>query len=424
MTGSLQADSHEIREVIRALVRQPMLRRTRQHRRLVDLASRHEQAVQTWFEVHLGWRVLVDRDRVRLLKVPEDPGRFPDDVTPRPRQCALYCLVLAVLQDCGSQTVITELADRVSTLSVAHTSVRRFDATSSRERRDLVVALRRLVEDGVLTPTQDAIRTNDGEQGYVAGHGNAIYDIDHRAAAFMVACPVPPSLAAGPADLLRVPDDPVGPTHGGPTDGEVRQALMRRIIDHPVVYVDDLPDRQRVYLARHQEELVASVCLGLDTRVEVREEGLAMVDTTLTDLAFPTASAASFMALMLTDLLAEEVQKTGNPQVSQSLLLDFAALVADTVRSTVPTIANRPTDGTGVLRLAEPLLQQLGLIRSDETGGTVLPAAARYRAPRGHGGRAVGEALLLFGPDLVANQPAPAEDIASTYFEGHHDDSE
>lgn len=194
MTAWTSPEGHEAREVVRALVRRPIIRRTRQQRRLVTLAAKHAVVVQAWFEEHLGWRVLVERDHVRLQKVPEDPGRFPDATTPKPRQCALYCLTLAVLQDCGAQTVISELAERIATLTLAHAAVRRFDATDTAERRDLVAVLRRLVEDGVLTPTQDAMRTTDGEQGYVRGHGNALYDIDHRAAAFMVACPVPPSL--------------------------------------------------------------------------------------------------------------------------------------------------------------------------------------------------------------------------------------
>lgn len=423
MSGWSQGDGHEVREVARALVRQPVLRRTRQHRRLVDLASRHTGALQSWFEENLGWRALVEHDRVRLLKVPEDPGLFPDPTTPKPRQCALYCLVLAVLQDCGAQTVITELAERILSLSTAHTSVRRFEATDPKERRDLVVALRRLVEDGVLVPTQDAVRTGDGEQGYVAGHGNAIYDIDHRAAAFMVACPVPPSSAAGPGDLLRVPDPLPVPQRSGTGGNELRQAVMRRIVDHPVVYLDDLPEQQRQYLAQHQDEVLAAVRLGLDTRVEVRCEGLAVVDAELGDALFPAASAASFMALALADCLACELDEADSPYVDRARLLELAAAVADTVRPTVPMVDKRATDGAGVLSLAEPLLQQFGLITPDVGGATIWAAIARYRAPAGLGARDTGQALLLFGSEPAARS-RQSNAIAPVEPEGNHDHAE
>ena len=190
---------------------------------------------------------------------------------------------------------------------------------------------------------------------------------------------------------------------------------MRRIIDHPVVYLSDLPDEQREYLVRHKEELVAVARLGLDTRVEVREEGVALADSELSDLVFPATSTASFLALALVDLLAREAASGAEHRVDRTQLLELASTVADIVRPTVPLVDRQPMDAAVVLRLVVPLLEQLGLLDGDGEAWLVRAAAARYRDPSGRGARAGGEALLLFGPDTAQQ---PADDV-----EGSNDES-
>ncbi|WP_046498700.1 TIGR02678 family protein [Streptomyces odonnellii] len=400
MNGWTGEEGHERREAVRALLHTPVLRREGRHRRLVDQARRHEKELRAWFDRQLGWPLVVERDLIRLLKIPEDPGRFPDLTVPTPRQCALYCLLLAVLADCGGQTVISELADRVTALTTAHRGLRRFEATSTRERRDLVAALRRLTEGGVLRSPREAGVTADSEQAYVAGHGNAVYDVNHRLASSAVVCPVPPSQADAPDTLLRF-------TEGDPglwarTDTELRQALMRRLVDDPVVYVEDLPSDQQEYLSVHREELAAELVLGLDTRVEVRAEGLAIVDSRFSDTDFPAASAVSVAALALADLLAGEAvpEQTGSFVVGHDRLSELVDLVAEQIRRVVPNIERKPVDGSVVLRYSVPVLMQFGLVDPHDDGVLVRPALARYRDPSGRGARVTGEALLLFGQDL------------------------
>ncbi|MFJ8248706.1 TIGR02678 family protein [Streptomyces sp. NPDC094466] len=393
-------EGHERREVVRALLHTPVLRREGRLRRMVDQARRHENDLRVWFDRQLGWPLVVERDLVRLLKIPEDPGRYPDQAVPTPRQCALYCLLLAVLADCDRQTVISELADRVTALTTAHSNLRRFDATSTRERRDLVAALRLLAEGGVLRSPREAGVTADSEQAYIAGHGNAIYDVDHRLAASAVVCPVPPSQVDGPDALLLVAEG--GSGLGARTDTELRQALMRRLVDDPVVHLEDLPPDQREYLSVHREELAAELVLGLDTRVEVRSEGLAIVDSRFTDTEFPAASAVSVAALALADLLAGDAVpgQIGSFVVGRDRLLELAGLVADQICRVVPNIERKPVSGPVVLRFSVPVLMQFGLVASHEDGILVRPALARYRDPSGRGARVKGEALLLFGRDL------------------------
>lgn len=409
MKGWTGQEGHERREVVRTLLHTPVLRREGRHRRLVDQARRHEKELRAWFDRQLGWPLLVERDLIRLLKIPEDPGRHPDPTVPTPRQCALYCMLLAVLVDCAGQTVISELADRVTALTTAHRGLRRFDATSTRERRDLVAALRLLADSGVLRSPREAGVTADSEQAYVAGHGNAVYDVDHRLAASAVVCPVPPSQAAGPDTLLRVTEG--DPGRGVRTDTELRQALMRRLVDDPVIYVEDLPPDQREYLSVHREELAAELVLGLDTRVEVRAEGLAIVDSRFSDTEFPAASAVSVAALALADLLAAEAApgQTGSFLVGHDRLSELVGLVAEQIRRVVPNIERKAVTGSVVLRYSVPVLMQFGLLDPHENAVLVRPALARYRAPSGRGARVTGENLLLFGqdPDVPLRRSPP-----------------
>ncbi|MFB6555501.1 TIGR02678 family protein [Streptomyces sp. NPDC056405] len=422
MKGWTGPEGHECREVVRALLHTPVLRREGRHRRLVDQARRHEEQLRVWFDRQLGWPLVVERDLIRLLKIPEDPGRYPDPAVPSSRQCALYCLLLAVLADCDRQTVISELADRVTALTTAHRSLRRFDATSTRERRDLVAALRLLAVGGVLRSPREAGVTADSEQAYIAGRGNAIYDVDHRLAASAVICPVPPSQADGPDALLRVTEGDRG--GGARTDTELRQALMRRLVDDPVVYLEDLPPEQREYLSVHREELTAELTLGLDTRVEVRTEGLAIVDSRFSDIEFPAASAVSVAALAVADLLAGEADpaQTDSFLVGHDRLFELAGLVAKQIRRVVPNIERKPVDGSVVLKHSVPVLMQFGLVDLNEDGVLVRPALARYRDPSGRGVRVTGEALLLFGQDLDVppRQGKPQAPPTST-LEGHSD---
>lgn len=422
MNGWTGQEGHERREVVRALLHTPVLRREGRNRRLVDQARRHEDELRVWFDRQLGWPLVVERDLIRLLKIPEDPGRHPDPSVPTPRQGALYCLLLVVLLDCGGQTVISELADRVTALTTAHRGLRRFDATSTRERRDLVAALRLLAGSGVLRSPREAGVTADSEQAYIAGRGNAIYDVDHRLAASAVVCPVPPSQADGPDSLLRVTEG--DPGHGARTDTELRQALMRRLVDDPVVHMEDLPSDQRDYLAVHREELAAELVLGLDTRVEVRAEGLAIVDSRFSDIEFPAASAVSVAALALADLLAGEAVpgQAGSFVVGHDRLVELVGLVAAQIRRVVPNIERKPVDGAVVLRYSVPVLTQFGLVDPHEDGVLVRPALARYRDPSGRGVRVTGEALLLFGQDLdMPPSRSRSETARSSTPEGHPD---
>lgn len=390
--------AHERSLIIRALLNKPLIHRRGSGIRIVDLARVHQVELRSWFDHHLGWQLRIDRDHLRLFKVPEPPAHH-DTETPTARQCALYCLILAVLEDCAGQTVTSELAEKITALTTTHASLRRFDATTRRERADLVAMIRLLTDQGVLTFERDSNLTRDDEKNYIAGSGNALYNVDHRAAAQLLASPTPPALAAGPRDLISSPHVDNAQT----LDKTLHHALMRRLVDYPVVYYSDLPGDQRDYLRTHSEELLHAVRVGLDTRVETRAEGVAVIDEELTDLNFPKSSTASFAALLLAGVLARDVESsaTHNTFLPDGSVRELGAEVATALLQVVQKINNNPIDTARTLEAALPILSRLGLITPATGGIRVRPAIARYRARDGLGARRTRNDLMLFGTDHV-----------------------
>ncbi|MFF2629213.1 TIGR02678 family protein [Kitasatospora griseola] len=388
-------DGHERLRVVRALLLRPLLNATGGHRQLVALARKHQTELRAWFDHHLGWSLYVERDRVRLFKTPADPGR-PGLCAPTARQCALYCLALAALEETGRQTVISHLARRIAAYTAAHPALRRFDATTHGERRDLVTVVRLLSRDGVLTPTREAAQTTADEQSYVEGTGDALYDVDHRAAVLLLSLPTLPSQTTGPQ---RLPEAGAEPAHA-PSEQTLRHALMRRLVDHPVVHLDELTADERAYCLGHRRELTEAVRYGLGARVEARGEGLAVIDDELTDRVFPAGSIASFAALVFADLLVREVRSGGSSAsyVPRTRLRELAEEVCGHLLAVTEKFQSRPFTPDRVLETVVPLLAGFDLVApATGEGIEVRPAIARYHAPPGGGVRRTSTRSMAFG---------------------------
>ncbi|MBT2510752.1 DUF2398 family protein [Streptomyces sp. ISL-98] len=111
--------------------------------------------------------------------------------------------------------------------------LRHFDATVRRERFDLVAMVRLLGKHGVIPPpTREAVMTREEEKDYAAGNGNALYDVDHRTAALMPACPVPPTPAGGTGRPdTRRPGQPMPEHRSGPSGSGRRRCSERRCLE-------------------------------------------------------------------------------------------------------------------------------------------------------------------------------------------------
>ncbi|UJW32712.1 TIGR02678 family protein [Saccharothrix sp. AJ9571] len=366
----------ELRQATRFLVLNPLLHPGGRHAKMATLVHSHAKPLKAWFDEYLGWPLVIERDVIRLVKVPEPQTVTHRDDAPNARCCALFCLVLATLEDAGTQTVITELADEVTTIIAATEGIPAYDSTEYSERKAFIQAIRLLTTHGALVPVQDSASTHEDENRYVESEGNALYDVDHRTAALLLACPTPPARAAIYQHITRqsYPDTVEG------ANRRRRHAVMRRLVDHPVMYFDELTDDQIDYFRNQRALFVRQLREMLDTRLEVRAEGAAIIDDELTDLAFPKDTKDQFAALLFAHALADEPNATepGN-QVADEVL----HRIADQVAPQLAARAIRASSPREVRQAALTVLTKLRLVEPlDEGGARTLPALGRYRNVR------------------------------------------
>lgn len=378
-----ETNREDFQRAVRILLAKPLLTSAGGDADAIALVHSKEDALQAWFRRNVDWQLHVGREVVRLFKIPERWPAFAAEA-PNQRRCVLYCLVLAGLEDCGEQTVITELAEKVSVLAATREDLANYEPEHFRERQDFVAVLRTLREQGVLTPTRDTNTTDNDEYDYIHADGNALYDVNHRAAAVILSSPVAPSRAGHPDRLTAeaIPDTPEG------LNRHRRVALTRWLVDTPALYFDELPDDQVSYFHSQRYLLLREIDEGVGGRVEVRAEGAALIDDELTDIRFPLERTAQFAALAYVEALAcEPTPNRAEPTVSEARLTEITEQVTERVCQVARTIAGQPVTAASVRSTALDVLAMLRLVEPMDGGLRLLPALGRYRSPTLRSGR-------------------------------------
>jgi uncharacterized protein (TIGR02678 family) len=418
---------------IRALLSRPML-----DRRAADDFTAvvvHAEWLQRWFDDKCGWVLVVDGRHgfARLRKVPVTTdsrrGLRTNRSTSRPfnrRRYTLLCVAAAVLSDTSRpQISLRDVVDRIAAMTADRAGLEPFVPARRDERIALVDALGAFADLGVL-------RLVESRGDYVSAEtANALYDIDDRRLGHLIAAPRSPSLSATLAELMHedrygawpgASDDPDAGHRAGTADlpeargipalqrslalaasgtsagsaeqsrRRVRHRIMRRLLDDPVLYLDTLDDVERSYL----QATVASITTWIREAgmvLERRSEGWAVIDPddTTTDVRFPEGNdVIKHTALLLIDTLLPTAVPAGpvrHPRRAAELA------VADRLRAN-PGWARAYQDEGGAARLAGSaleLLAGLDLVRLDDAGLHLLPAAGRYR-PRITHARSLAEA--------------------------------
>ena len=364
------------------------------------LVARHAAWLVEWFERACGWSLTVDPaggwarlakrtatvDVTRPLRRTRGAGGPFDR-----RRYQLLCLVCAEL--------VRHPVTTVGLLAGAVTRDAGLDTARHGERAALVDALRALMGWG-------AVRATSGDvDAYVGSEkGNAILTADTARLHRLMACATAPSslpedisVDAAVARLVAEPRYGDGPHAPGPTPGRAagpadearhrwaRHSLARRLLDQPVVHLDDLSPPEADYLAtpsgrKWLRDRVAEAGLELEERVE----GLLAVDAEAlaTDRHFPAPLGnAHQLALLLADRLvttdAQGDRRLGRLSARQ-LEAETAAVLAR-----FPSWAKGRRDEGGPERLAQEavdLLAAFGMVRLHPDGAVeARPALARYR---------------------------------------------
>lgn len=364
---SIQAGEQQ--RAVRLLLAHPFVTDARPDPETFSLVRRHARELQRWFSEQLGYRLVVDSEMARLHKRPAPgarlrPVRTQSHAPFDPRRYALLCLVLAALERLEIQTVLSELAEQVALLAASEEGVRRLDLQVYAERQAFVDVVRWLVSLGVLTLA-------DGEDtAFLEGRGDALYDIHSRRLTQLLTVPIPATPAA-PVDPEELGAEVYPDTDEG-VNRRARHRLMRRLVEEPALYLDELDEVERAYLASQRHYLVGQVTAKTGLEVEIRREGLAAVDPAgrLTDLTFPGTGTVSHAALLLAErLAARALDETGLRAALDSLVERYGHLWSQEYRE----------DRGRLLAEALERLELMGLLARRDGVIEPRPAIARYK---------------------------------------------
>lgn len=382
-------DAAQARQCARALLRRPLIRPAGPDGHLLPLMHRHRHALQALFGSYLGYPLMIERRFARLYKrLDAQVGRGISGFTPR--AYVYLALALTALAEAGRQALLSQLvADIRGAAAEAGITVN----DDIVELRALSSALRHLVDLGVLEETEGTVVSV--AQGQPS---EALITIS--------------------LDLLGlVTTRFLGP--GSPAQKALATGLddgilaRRRLVEDPVVLYCDLPAREAEYLRAHQrdEDFWLDRYFGL--QVEIRSEGIAVVDPDggLTDLPFPSGSTVSRMTLLAMAHLLEAAAPAseGRYLVTGGQVQDvcgrlserYPAAWAKDESSNIERLATRVTD----------LLVQVGLARRADDTVLLSPAASRWQ-PQTQEKKAAAESpaqpnneLTLFGDEDESDAP-------------------
>ncbi|MFI1418744.1 TIGR02678 family protein [Streptomyces sp. NPDC020731] len=305
----------ERRTAARLLLAHPLVTSTGPHSDTFPLIRRHADWLAQRFQQVFGYRLLVESSYARLFKAglgPDSGHRLqrPSTGTPfTPRTYAYLALALSVLVTAPEQLLLSQLVADLRAAAV-DAGIDVTDTGRQAERRTLAAALRQLVDWGVLVETEGQVAAVAEERA-----GEALLTVDRDIARAVVAGPLAQSRDG--ADLVRRAADP---GFGGP-----RTYVRRRLVETPVVHLDDLTDAEREWLRTRQrrEAQAFSELLGLEA--EIRAEGIALIDTDdeLTDLRLPGTGTVAQAALLLVERLVARLRPDdpGHPAVGGRLVI-------------------------------------------------------------------------------------------------------
>ncbi len=388
----------ERRRAFRALLMQPLLYADHPAYALV---KRHIDWLRAWLMQESRWDLRLEADFARLAKTAPDrddgsraarPGTRPADLPFTRRRYALLCLVLAGLERSELQTTLGRLGkaalDQATDPRLAAGGMI-FELRTQEDRRDLVAVVRLLLQLGVLA------RVAGDEDAYVRNsERDVLYDIDRRILSALLVTRRGPSLVIALDGSHETLDQRIEATTArfvadtpDARNREMRQRLTERLLDDPVLYLADLNDEERAYLANQRHAIVQRIEHATGMVPEIRAEGIAMLDPLgdLSDQPMPSEGTEGHISLLLADLLAHFARDGdgGGALPWAEVYTAYRHWVEQYGRYWKKAAKETGAERTFARQAAERL-SGLGLARLQDDGIQPLPAVSRYAlsAPR------------------------------------------
>lgn len=384
----IDARSHEIAEqrqrALRALLARPLMDAAHP---AFALVRAHADWLRTWFARECGWTLAIERGHARLAKRAADTTDATRGAAGFNRErYILVCLALAVLEREDVQITLAKLGEALMAEALdpalAATGFE-FALDRQSQRRDLVAVCRLLLDLGVLA------RVAGDEAAYINQSGDALYDIHRPVLAAMLAGERGPSaLAAAETTAARL----AALTEQPPAEGEearrtaLRHRLARRLLDDPLLYLDELNADERDYFAGQRGPMGRRLAEATGLTAEHRAEGSALVDERgeLTDVALPQQGTDAHATLLLAEFLAERLRAG---KVDPVPVVEIEAFMHDAAREHRKYWRKAAQEAGAERELAAAAIDRLAALRLVvRAGETVepLPAVCRFKlgAPR------------------------------------------
>ncbi|MCK2212369.1 TIGR02678 family protein [Actinomadura sp. ATCC 31491] len=363
------------RAALRALLARPLLTAERDPEALL-LVRRHVTELRDWLARETGWRLMVDSATARLFKTAPDardathPARGKAGEPYGRRRYVLFCLALVTLERADAQTTLGRLAEEVLSAAAEPELDFTFTLDTRAERADLVAVVRMLLDWGVLR------RVAGDEEAYLSATGDVLYDVRRPVLATLLTGARGPSTISAPSFEERLTElmaEPVADTDDLRNQA-LRRRLTRKLLEDPVIYLADLDEAERAYLASQRHAIVRRLEEATGLVAEVRAEGIAMVDPEdqLTDVRMPEQYTDGHVTLLVAEQLAVHGELT---------LEELKAFVRQAAREHTSFWrkgVTEPGAETGLLATALDKLTALRLVRVADGAAVGLPAIARY----------------------------------------------
>ena len=396
----MEADS-ERRSALRTLLRNPLLPACGETADQYILVRRHSQWLKQWLVTFPVWSLHISPELARLRKTPADLSDDTRAAIDRSsgasftkQRYALLCLALAALEQSERQTTLGQLAQSIMELLAVDRDLQAaglcFDSANYDQRRDLVHAVRFLVDSGVLRKLDGSERQHGGQDSE-----DALYDINrHVLAEILQGRHSPSTIESGlgmAAQQTRgnslavraamLNDDPL-PASEESRRQWIRSHLVRTLLDDPVLYFHDLNDEERSYLDRHRGSLLREICEATGLIAEVRREGIALVDAAddLTDFKLPDQGAENHLSLLLVQWFAECFKTRRGEAIA---VAEVAKRVRDLIRLHGTEWHLDIREAGTEMRMTEDALLRIRALRLVQVTGdgiVPLPASCRYAA--------------------------------------------
>ncbi len=380
-----QETKFQRQRALRALLQNPLLTADGPHKLEFGLVRRHADWLREWLAHNAGWSLIIDSELARLRKMSTHgdgnrPARDAKSGTPfTRRRYVLLCLALAVLEQEDRQTTLGKLAERILAAVQSDSGFTQagitFDLTTTDQRRDLVQAVRLLLDLRVLR------RINGDEEQYLNQKGDALYNICRPALSAMLCVKRGPS-TIGVVDfddrIAGITEEPIPDTDQA-RNRQLRANLTRRLLDDPIIYYDELTEAEGDYLSSQRSRLLQSVELATGLVGEVRKEGIAMLDSRgdMTDVGLPEEGTDGHITLLVAQFLADALRHEQRI-VGEAALSHHIAQLIDIHRNRWRKDVGEPGAAEMLMRQTVDRLECLSLVKRTSGGIRPLPAIARY----------------------------------------------